>query len=86
MCDEWQTFEVVDDEGSAEVLAGRLRSEDVPAAVHRQSPVPGIEEYHIVVPTNLAHRARWVMAGAPRTDAELTYLATGELGTDDSSN
>ncbi len=33
-------------------------------------------------PPDFVHRARWVMADTTLTDAELTYLATGELGTE----
>jgi len=82
MADDWQTFETFNDEASAEALAGRLRLEDVPAEVRRARLVPGVEEFRIVVPADLVHRARWVMADATLTDAELTYLATGELGTE----
>ena len=85
MTDEWQSFKVFDDEASAEALAGRLRVEGVPALVHRESPIPGIEEFRVVVPADLAHRARWVLASAQPDDAEFEYLATGELGADDSS-
>jgi hypothetical protein len=58
----------------------------VPALVHRESPIPGIEAFRVVVPGDLAHRARWVMASAEPTEAELDDLATGELGGGDSES
>ena len=79
MTDDWEVFAVFDDVGSAEAVAGRLRSDGVPSEVQRESPVPGLNVFRVVVPTALAHRARWVMSLAETTDAELAYLATGKL-------
>lgn len=38
-------------------------------------------ETHFVVfvPKKLAHRARWMVAQLPPSDAELEFLATGKL-------
>jgi hypothetical protein len=33
----------------------------------------------VFVDKSLAHRARWITAQLPPTDAELDYLATGKL-------
>ena len=76
------TFE---DEASAEVLAGMLRSEGVPTEVRPISPLPGIvDEVQVFVPTSLAHRARWFMNSSKVTDEELHFAATGELSQDES--
>lgn len=73
-----------EDEASAEVLAGMLRSEGVPTEVRVISPLPGIvEEVQVYVPTSLAHRARWFINSSKVTDEELQFAATGELGRDD---
>ena len=73
-----------DEEVSAEVLAGMLRSEGVPAEVRSISPLPGIvDEVRLYVPTSLAHRARWLMNSSTISDAELDFVATGQLNTDD---
>jgi hypothetical protein len=41
----------------------------------------------IRVTSELAHRARWLMSQAQFTDAELNFLATGELdGADDADH
>ncbi len=72
------TFE---DEVSAEILAGILRSEGVPTEVRPISPLPGIvDEVQVYVPTSLAHRARWFMNSSKVTDEELRFAATGKLG------
>jgi len=80
MSDGWETFEVFGDAGSAESLAGRLRVDGVPAVVECRSPVPGLlEGFVVIVPSRLAHRARWVRALAQSSDRELNFLATGKL-------
>ena len=72
---------ILEDEVSAEALAGMLRSEGVPAEVRPISPLPGIvDEVQIYVPTSLAHRARWLMKSSEVTDEEVRFAATGELG------
>ncbi len=74
----------LEDEASAEVLAGLLRSEGVPAEVRPISPLPGIvDEVQIYVPTSLAHRARWLIKSSEVTDEELRFAATGELGSEE---
>jgi hypothetical protein len=64
---------------------GLLRSEGVPAEVVSDTPILGeVRPCEVRVPHELAHRARWLMAEAQFTDAELTFLATGKLeGGDD---
>ncbi len=87
MTEIWDEFAVLEDQASAEALAGRLRMEGVPVEIKAYSPVPGLNEgFRLMVPRRLAHRARWVVASIDTTDSELTYLATGDLpGTDDAS-
>ena len=75
---------VFEDEASAEVLAGMLRSEGVPTEVRPISPLPGIiDEVQVYVPTSLAHRARWFMNSSKVTDEELRSAATGEVAKED---
>lgn len=82
MTEGWQSFEVFDDEASAQALAGRLRIEGVHAVVHREGLIPGLERFRVIVPEDSVQRAHRVMATAERSEAELTYLATGKLGGD----
>ena len=82
MTEGWETFRSFDDQASAEALAERLRIDGVPAFVEGENPVPGLGSFHVLVPTDLAHRARWIMAEVESMGDELNYLATGELGRD----
>jgi hypothetical protein len=57
-----------------------FRAEGVPAEVISDTSLLGeARRCEIRVPPELAHRARWLMSQAKFTDAELTFLATGEL-------
>jgi hypothetical protein len=77
---EWQPFKSFSDRGSAEALAAVLDSEGVPTRIMSSGLVAGIEtRYRVLVPSSLAHRAKWVLADSDLTDSELDYLATGEL-------
>jgi hypothetical protein len=81
---EWQHFETLPDQGSAQVRVGMLERGGVPAKVVTDGPLPGLETgYHVFVPAALIHRAKWLGAQAPVSDAELDYLATGELNEED---
>jgi hypothetical protein len=71
---------------SAHVLVVLLRAEGVPAEIVSDTSLLGeARRCEIRVPSELARRARWLMAQAQITDAELTFLATGELDGDDSA-
>lgn len=80
----WQKFEDLGDQASAEVLAGRLRLDGVPAQIERISPLPGLDDrFRVSVSEALAHHARQSVAS---TDInQLAYLATGRLPRDDDS-
>ena len=84
MTDAWEEFESFADEASAEALAEMLRAEGVPTQVRTQSPVPGlVENVRVLVPSNLAHRVRFVAASTKVSDEELEYAATGKLSAKD---
>ena len=77
---EWQLFETLTDLGSAKVRIAVLEREGVPARLVSNRLALGLEEgYHVFVPANLLHRAKWVSSQSRLSDAELDYLATGEL-------
>jgi hypothetical protein len=77
---EWERLERYAEYLAAEIVAGLLESEGVPAFVESMTPFPGMSSYASVwVPEALAHRARWILAWPPPSEAELTFLATGEL-------
>ena len=76
--DSWVRFKSFANRGVAEVLCARLEVEGVPARLE----VHDFEaEFQVLVPADLAHRARWITSQAPPSDSELDYLATGQLPT-----
>jgi hypothetical protein len=79
---DWVRFASYLNDLEARIVAGSLVANGVPCVVEPIGPFPGITACAIWVPRLLAHRARWVLSWPPLTDAELTFLATGELLTD----
>lgn len=80
MPEEWEVLLTFEDEGSAQALAELLVKEGVPASVEVQAPVPGlVENVRLVVRSDMAHRARWILNSSKLTDEELDFAATGQL-------
>ena len=78
MPEEWEVLLTLEDEGSAQALAELLVKEGVPASVEVQAPVPGlVENVRLVVRSDMAHRARWILNSSKLTDEELDFAATG---------
>lgn len=76
----WESFAVYHDELAAGVVADYLRRNECPAQVVGSAGVAlQTAEVHVLVPGELLHRAKWLWETAELTDAELRYLATGEL-------
>ena len=75
----WECFAVYHDELAAEVIAGYLRCNDCPAQIDGRAGAALEPCVRVIVPGELLHRARWLWAQADLTEAELQYLATGEL-------
>jgi hypothetical protein len=79
----WQSLVTVYDTLSAQVLAERLNGEGVPTRVRTDSEIFGVARTcEIFVPAELLPRAKALLASSQLSDAELTYLATGRLGSD----
>ena len=77
----WREFATYSDAASAEVILGLLRSENIPARVLSDEPMPGLSRgFCVMVPAEMLRKAEWVLSQAQLTDAELSYYATGELG------
>jgi hypothetical protein len=64
----------------AHIVAGRLNAEGVPTLVLEAWRLHSTMRAEILVPRHLMHRANWVMAWPPVSEAELVFLATGEIG------
>jgi hypothetical protein len=78
--DTWSAVATFGDPISAEALAGRLASEEVPCRIVSNETLPGLATaFAVLVPAELLHRAQWVLKQADFSEQELTYLATGEL-------
>ena len=61
---------------AAEVLAGLLRSDSVPAVVRNLGPIPGLEGgAEVLVPASWLPRARRLLAQREPSDDELAELA-----------
>jgi hypothetical protein len=81
----WKVVATFSDVVSAHAMMVLFRAEGVPAEIVSDTPLLGeARRCQIHVPSDLEHRARWLMSQAQFTDAELTFLATGELDGDDS--
>jgi hypothetical protein len=79
----WVEFRKLSDPASAEALVELLIKQGVPARVAAAPALPGMAgDYSISVPSGLLHRARWIAPEWPYDDAELAYLATGDLGSE----
>jgi hypothetical protein len=83
----WDVVATFSDVPSAQALASLFRAEGVPADVVSDTSLLGeARRCEIRVPSELAHRARWIMSQAQVTDAELEFLATGQLGDTDNAD
>jgi hypothetical protein len=78
--DTWSAVATFADPISAEALAGRLASEQLPCKVVSNETLPGLATaFAVLVPAELLHRAQWILKQVNFSEQELTYLATGEL-------
>lgn len=78
---EWEAFGIFPHHLAAHIVAGLLENEGVPTIVTAWTAFPGVASATLWVPGYLMHRARWIAALPPPGDAELLFLATGELST-----
>jgi hypothetical protein len=76
----WIEFAVFPNFWEAHVVGGLLESHDIPVLVGHTWPDPSLtSRSFLCVPPEMAHRARWILAWPPPGEAELNFLATGEL-------
>jgi hypothetical protein len=76
----WVSLRAFAERGPAEAFCAQLESEGVQTRIQAGALENAIEAHFLVlVPSPLAHRARWVAADFPITDGELDFLATGKL-------
>ncbi|HMB59984.1 MAG TPA: nuclear transport factor 2 family protein [Xanthomonadales bacterium] len=77
---KWVKFKTVDDQGTADMLAELLSNNDVPNRVDYGALQAGVGGVRIQVPEEMLDRAEQITSGSELSEAELTFLATGELG------
>ena len=78
LSDDWQALETFPNHLAAEIAAGVLRADSMPVRIESFGVVPGLEQgSQLMVPVALMHRARWLLAQARVSDAELDDLAMG---------
>ena len=78
--EEWQRFRYFSCRVAVQVVSDALWDGEVPNRIEIAHETTGFEgDIVIVVPKRLLHRARWLISDSTMTEAELTYLATGEL-------
>jgi hypothetical protein len=76
---QWVVVAQFPDAASAQVTIGLLQTERVPVRLRCSSPVPGLDiQSDVEVPSEYAHRARWILEHCKFSEAELNFLATGE--------
>ena len=76
---DWLRFATYFNDLEAHIVAGNLLTNGVPSLVERIGYFPSATSAAIWVPRVLAHRARWILSWPAPSEAELTFLATGEL-------
>ena len=77
---QWERFMRLPGPLEAHIVAGRLNVEGVSTVVLSSPAVDLSNTAELLVPRELMHRARWVLAWPPVPEEELAFLATGELG------
>jgi hypothetical protein len=80
---EWEAFARFPNYLAAQIVSGLFENEGLPAIVTAWSAFPGVASAIVWVPRYLVHRARWIAALAPPSDAELLFMATGELSSEE---
>lgn len=64
-------FSVYADSASADVAASLLTAEGVPTSILSDEPMPGlINGFRLMVPSDLVHRAKWIVSNDSFTDEE----------------
>ena len=80
---DWILFKSFSEKTTVDVVAARLEDDGVPTLIKSKLVAGVVGDFRIFVPSDLLHRARWLIPEAELTDAELDYLATGDLSGSD---
>lgn len=78
--DHWVHLTSLPDAPAAKMLVDALIGYGVPARMESQPALLGeVRNCDVLVDSSLLHRARWFLAQGEISDAELNFLATGSL-------
>jgi hypothetical protein len=78
--EHWHSLRGFAERGPAEAFCVQLESEGVPTRIQANALENAIEaRFFVLLPTSLAHRARWVTPEFPVSEGEIHFLATGKL-------
>jgi hypothetical protein len=73
---DWILFKSFANRNAADILCAQLELEGVASRIEAHDVEA---EFHVLVPADLVHRARWITSQLAPTDSELEFLATGVL-------
>lgn len=77
---EWYVIREFPNYAGAEIIKSLLEAAGVPTEIIPSDRITALYTgVRVLVKGSLAHRARWVLSNADFSEAELVYLATGEL-------
>ncbi len=79
LSEEWPVIGEMPNYAEAEVIKLLLESENVPTKIELSDPINPHSGVHLMVESHLVHRAIWILKNKGISDAELNFLATGEL-------
>ena len=78
--DEWCVISEFPNYAGAEIMKSVLEASGVPAKIIPSDSITSFYTgVHVLVYASLVHRAKWILKNADFSEAELNYLATGEL-------
>jgi hypothetical protein len=81
---DWALLTSLPDAPSAQSLVDALFAYGVAARVESEPALLGeVRNCNVLVQVKLLHRARWFLAQGQISDAELEFLATGKLPSED---
>lgn len=77
---EWEVFARFPNVWEGYILAGLLENEGLPAIAQSIWPLVEMSSHSFVwIPRSLVHRARWILSWPAPSEAELTFMATGQF-------
>ena len=76
---DWEALAAYPNPLAAHIAAGLLDNEGLATIITAWTSFPGTVPAVLWVPKHLVRRARWIAALPSPSDAELLFLATGEL-------